>query len=527
MDVDMCRLTRDLLPLYEQELLSAEIHGLVEEHIRSCDECMVLLRAYEEVEPRYVEPRVEPDLPRDLNAMAGRFLKRLKTIGLVLGTALVIITGAGGVIAFRLGEATKTVQAQRLPMEVSSASEYARLVVPGWARAEALGMVVPLGAIQTIPGTEAKITFESAWYGGDRFYILYTVSDANRENLMATEAWIDPPARAGASRNLGQPLTTGNQYGGISEAGFHQVLVFDRYSEAPSGRHLALTVTKWRMVSPDHGVTDIGGGGAVSITLPMDAKFLKEVVSVYSIGEARTRLGRTIYLDRIEVSTREARLLGSVQLLPGETAPSLGAALHFGSENRTVESIEWNPSSDPGRFDFVARTSAPNNWPSPLYLELRSVGFQTALTLEAPIPWSRLIQTASDQMDSIAEKDQIRMSVYDGALVFASMSASGLGFRVDHPNQSVPYVTMASEVWQYSSDTGSGVRLVGASDETWAEFGVGDGSINSQSGQGLMLHFWEGVPQSLAAGPILFQFVHPRARMVLDEAWPILGVLPK
>lgn len=101
-----CEVIRDLLPLYHDDVCSAESKALVAEHLESCEPCrreLDLLNTELEIH------RIEPNMEKALNAVSTAW-KRVKKRSFVKGTVIAAL-----ICAMLIGAFTVLTQWKRIP----------------------------------------------------------------------------------------------------------------------------------------------------------------------------------------------------------------------------------------------------------------------------------------------------------------------------------------------------------------------------------------------------------------------------
>lgn len=86
-----CSVVRDLLPLYLEEMTSADTAAFLQTHLKECPDCAAALEAMRRKDPTDAVPPAEPDT-RELEAMLRTLRRRFrKKQGRVLGIVLAIV----------------------------------------------------------------------------------------------------------------------------------------------------------------------------------------------------------------------------------------------------------------------------------------------------------------------------------------------------------------------------------------------------------------------------------------------------
>ena len=98
-----CELIEDLIPLYIEEELSHTTKEIVEEHIKECKNCGLLLQEYSSDELKVED--FKEDLPK-ANTFK-RWMKRLKVWGIIISVVILIGFIATGALGYKIGEDSK------------------------------------------------------------------------------------------------------------------------------------------------------------------------------------------------------------------------------------------------------------------------------------------------------------------------------------------------------------------------------------------------------------------------------------
>jgi hypothetical protein len=417
----------------------------------------------------------------------------------------------------------------QIPRRVTGSDEVARRAVPGWVRAEEQGLVVAVGVTEPVRSTEAAITIEKAWYSARQIYMLYTVTAPKGEYIVPTGAFLWPDAAGeGDSRWGTTDWTKLRQWGGFSRAGFHGVLVFDA-SQSPVGSsdRLRLEVRDWAPVSPESGVdTGRRAGRELVMTLPWRPDYAVEPApEVVSVGMEKSWLGRTLAVERLEVSIGRTRLTGWIRLPEGERDPRLGASLRIGNQVLELKEFRREPGGAAGVYRFTATFDGPNHWPAPVKLDLSGIGFETDRTLEWPVPYAKYSRDQRAELRLMDQADRVTVPFYDSSLTSILTWAGGVSVEQKDPTGRPPYVRASLEIG------GRGMGPLDPGFEVWNEdgrvitnMGGGGGNIWSDGRQGVSVN-WE---QSEAEGfrwtdRLVLRYVQPGADMVLKETWDLVA----
>lgn len=500
MSLNLCRLTEDVLPLYVDDLLSPEIRGAVEEHARSCSACASLLAGGGTAAPPSA-PTPEPPAFQD---SANRLAARLRRILLTALAGLLVLLMAVSVTSYQAGQRGPVTGRQ--PLRVRSAADFAARAVPGWERAHESGLLIRLGATYPIPHTPASVTLEDAWFGPDTIYILYTVKAPEGRHMMTTRAHM-----GGDVANF--PKT--HSMGAFSDEGYHQVLVFSSLPAEQRGEYLTLEMFNWAEVSPRTAWESLGQafqvGERVTVKLPYRPDYVKDAMQGFPLHRQETWLGRTLALEKLEIGMHAARLHGWIELLPGETDPTLGVTVRFGKTERTVKRYEADPTEKPNRYQFSITTDPPDTWPVRPAVKFWGLGFHRREPLAVDLAWQKYRGQAEAKP---LPEDARSVAFYDSTLVLDRyyQNAREFSFRVVHPDKPKPYVAL---------DHSQRVEYVGPNGHRITNLGGGGGNWEGQT-VSWSHHFSEEDAEKLEnAAAITLLMTKPKASMHLDETWEL------
>lgn len=499
MSLNLCRLTEDILPLYVDDLLSPETRQALEEHALSCSHCTGLLHGGNAAPPPVPVP-APPPMQNSARSLAAR-LRRILLLSLV--GLLVLLTGVG-VTSYQVGK--RGLVSGRQPLRVRSAADFAANAVPGWKRAQEAGLLVRLGATYPIPHTPASVTLEDAWFGPDDVYILYTVKAPEGRHMMATRAHMGPDV---ANFPQKHPM------GAFSDEGYHQVLVFSSLPEDVRTEYLTLDMFNWVEVSPRTAWESLGQafqmGEKVTVTLPYRPDYVKDATQSFPLHRQTTWLGRTLSLEKLEVGMHEARLHGWIELPEGETDPTLGVTLLFGSAERPTRYYEATPTDRPNRYRFTISTDAPDTWPSRPAVKLWALGFRRVEPFAVDLAWQKY---RSQERSKPAPEDALSVPYYDSVLRLEQYFAYGqeLSFRVVHPEGPKPYVVL---------DHNQRAEILAPNGHRIKELGGGSGSWEGRTVSWSLSFGDEDAIKLEDAASIRLLLPAARATLILDETWDL------
>lgn len=528
MQIDLCALTEDLLPLYADDLLSPATRQLLEQHAAACPACRERLRAAGIQHP----PPAPTDLPR-LERPARAFFRRLSRLlyaGLAAVVALLVATGSLGYVAGRQSLHDR----QRIPQRVAGAEELARQAIPGWDRATAHGLVMDVGVTERIPRTDAAITVEKAWFSSRQVYVLYTVTAPEDRYWFPVEALLrdDNPDRI-----LDDGRTPWNRladWGGVSPEGFHSVLIFNRVEPYPGRSRLRLVLRQWMRLDPRSGPQHLGTDNTfwedLEILLPWNEAYLAEPPpEVIPWRHQHTWLGRTLALDALEVGVGETRLTGTISLPAGERDPRLYATLVIGNQELEGGYYALEPAGEPGRYRFTLSYDGPDRWPAPVELRLHAIDFVTDQVLEWPVNWAKYREPAPADDRPMDPEDQVSLPFYDSELVSTHADDSGVAIEQRTPKRKPPYVKSSLHMGGRGipPDLGPGFEIVNDDGEVMTNLGgfgglVYEGPDGKDVRERVAAIWWDELPESFRRSErLIVRYVHPSATLVLDETWTL------
>lgn len=428
MQINSCKMTEDLYPLYIDNLLSPESRQFVEDHLNQCAACRKKLDLptgdWDFSIPLSLDEQAEGAKYDAAGHFVHKIRRRLRN-SLILVVVLLLMVSS---VSFYYGEQNSG----ETPLKVASATDYAQKTIPGWNRAEQAGLIQPLGITKPIPGTNATVTFEKVWYTKNYTFVLYTVKEPKRQYYFASRAGLNIPPSPNLVDNPSMVYFI-NRLGGISPSGLHQVLVFGGYSPPVPYNKLTLTITGWLQVpfSPnDYGKPEIRG--QVAVTLPLKDEYLKDSLQTVNLNQQMNFRDHSLSLKKLEVGWSETKLYGQITLQPGETFPDLNGALKCGDQAAYFNSFEaLELTNQPHTYTFIATAPPLNQWPAKLELQIKELSFRTATTLSFPFSWSKYQNTAGDVI--LPDKEQISRTFYDGAIKLWQVngqSRRGVTFKV-------------------------------------------------------------------------------------------------
>lgn len=120
-----CEVIQDLLPLYHDDVLSAESCKIVGEHLQTCERCKETLKGYDEIIGRQSEPDGEQPLATGFKALHRKL--RRKTI---LIAALAVVCTAVLTVGVATSQKTYASQITVRPVSVSATSTASAVATP-------------------------------------------------------------------------------------------------------------------------------------------------------------------------------------------------------------------------------------------------------------------------------------------------------------------------------------------------------------------------------------------------------------
>lgn len=536
MNIDLCTLTEDLLPLYAEDLLSPVTRQLLEQHADGCPACRERLR-----ETRAPQPPPAPAEPPRLERPARAFFWRLQRILSAGLAAVVLLMVATGTLSYLLGRRSHW-EREQIPARVSGAEELARRAIPGWERATSHGLVLDVGVTERIPRTDAAVTIEKAWYSGRQVYLLYTVTAPEGGYWFPTEAYLLDGTQDRVLTHGGTDWGHLATWGGFSAEGFHAVLILNGIDPEPGGTHVELVLRPWMRIDPRTGPQRTGVGATMwaelRIRLPWEDDYLREPApEVVPWPRQHTWLGRTLALEALEVGIGRTRLTGTITLPQGERDPVLHATLIIG-EQELHGRYAAQPVGEPGRYRFTITYDGLNQWPAPVGLRLQGITFVTDQVLEWPVNWAKYRERTSSRDGEMDPADQVSLPFYDSELVARFATDSGVGIEQRTPRREPPYVRSALRMGgRLPLETaepgeppalGPGFEIENDAREVMTNLGGAAGRDDIRANEErirVWAMWWNELPESFRRSErIIVRYVHPSATLVLDETWTAPGV---
>lgn len=355
--------------------------------------------------------------------------KGLAWIGALLLTAAVGLAGCGA-------------QPNLTPAEW--AEGFAGGVIPGWQRAAEQGLLVPLDLTAEIPGSEAAITLNKAWYSGRQAYIVFTVTAPDEAYVAPASAELSGEPGTPAIAEFVEPWYYLEPWGVFTDGGYHSALIFRNLSVPEGTESLTLTLQNWQSVVPEEstseGARDTSGLGPVQLTLPWDPKYLEEPNPfVTSLDFNQEWLGRSLKLTEMRVGTGRIELTGELKLEAAESHPAVRGSLKVeGQELPIVEQI--TSQQGPGSYQITLITDGPNTWPAMVEFYVKGINFNTSGTLEWPVNWAPYRDQADGTPTVLRKDDQQSAEFFESVLTAKWASGGGIIIQQDEKNEKPPFI---------------------------------------------------------------------------------------
>lgn len=529
MKIDYCKLTEDLLPLYADNLVSPETKELLDWHLDQCSDCRKkYLGTTDKLEAEQPLTGLEEDARY---ASARKFIITFRRRARGIAISILILFILFSITSFWLGQTSYSYMEK--PLQVQSADNYAEKVVPGWSRAELTGQIVDLDITKPIEGTLAEVTFEKVWFNQLYTIVLYTIKDPEGKFYLASGEGIDLSPDKSRYENQGMhPF--GNRFGGISESGMHQVMVFSGYEfyspttwysgtedqithsheyPVPESIPLVLTIPKWVQgpFPPKSYANHQEIDSEMSLPLVLKSEYFQEKVETIQLDQTLEWKDRKATLNTLEVGLSKNRLFGRIELPEGETNPNLQGYFQVGDQQAWLSTEMLEPTTEPNTFEFIAYSDPFNQWPEPLELRITGIRFQTSEILTFPLNWSNY-QNVKNKM-LINNEEQSPQTSYDSTIRIWQIVKEGVNFKTDKPSVIENPVVIEPEITgKFEVVNENGEILSSYTGNTWS------GNIfgNEDIGFGFAIDrtdpFWK------TSKHVTFRFIDPMARIVLDES---------
>lgn len=506
MKIDQCKLCEDLLPLYEDDLVSPETKEFLEWHLSQCSYCQ---SKYHEISAKLeAEQPITGLQEEERYESARRFLltirQKAKGIAAIIFICLVFLS----LTSFWLGQSSYSDK----PLKVKSADEYASKVVPGWNRAEQSGQIVTLDVSKPIEGTQAEVTFEKVWFNERYTVVLYTVTDPEGNYYQASGEGIDlSPDQTMANNSGMRPF--GSRFGGISQTGMHNIMVFLGYQSVPeTDQHLTLTIPRW--YQGPFPPTDYSRSkeihSQVSVSFELKNAYLEEQTETIVLNNTLEWNGRKITLHKLEVGFSKNILYGKIELPPNESNPSLQGYFKIGDEKAGFTEQNIKPAAEPNTFNFVVYSNPFNEWPAPVELHLDGLRFQTSEVLTFPFSWYKYKDI--QEIKSIEGEEQAPQTSYDSTIRLWEIDRKGLSFKIDEPSGKKQPIIMEPEMsGKLEILNEEGHILSSHAGGSWS------GNIFGNKDIGFGFEIDRTEPFWQTSNTIILRIHNPMAKMILDE----------
>lgn len=436
--------------------------------------------------------------------------RRLARIGALLLAAAVASSGCS------IGQANRT--------PTQWAEDYASGVVPGWNRAVANNLVVPLDITAEIPGSDATITLDDAWYSGRQTYILYTVTAPDDGYVMPVTAQLGTEAGNSDYADSRNPWSYLDPWGVFTDGGFHSVLIFGNLSVPEGTESMTLTLQDWKAVVPEESenaqVADDSSLGQVVVTLPWDSAYLEEPEpDVIPLSFEQEWNGRSLRLEEMQVGIGRIRLEGDITLLENERDPWLQGYLETQDQEGSQQLwlMEISPTQTaPGQYHFVAVADGPSTWPATVNLSLQGIRFTTDSTLEWTIPWSSYRENTAAA--PVEDADQQKVAFYDSVLTSKWAGNGTVVINQEETETGAPYVTAMLYYAGRKQADQPGWEVADAAGQVDLSPVVSTCPEGLESCEGYAV----SIPDSLqGADNLILRYVNPTAGLVINDSWKL------
>lgn len=515
MKIDYCKVVEDLMPLYYDELVSQETREFIKSHLGQCNCCR---EKYENLSAKVPISKVDivNASREDKYKSAQEFLLKVKKRMYLLGVLVLIIVLMVSAGSFFYGKRLN----HDGPIKVESAEDFASKVVPGWQRAQRSGQVVDLGISKPIPGTSAVITFEKVWYTSSYTYVLYTVKEPDKKYVMASAKEIDIPVDKNMRNNLSmEPLS--QRWGGISPAGYHQVMVFLGYNTPVPARQLILTASNWIApkvsMKPD---TANAIEGKVSVQLPLSDEFLTERSEKIKLDQSYDWEGRSLHLTGLEVGSSRTLLYGEVELQPGETLNGIEGTIKCGQQWTGLSYESIVPGDTPNSFKFVFYGEPLSEWPGEVSLDIKALEFKTPDTLTLPVDWS--LYADKKEKIKIPLRQEKAASFYDSTIRLWTVEPDKwINLEIVEPSKAFqknePYITISTNIWiDPSGNYSSGLKVTNENGHILRIDGTAGGNIEGDSKIGIGFGIAPEDVRWKSSKEIIITINKPTARLIVN-----------
>lgn len=324
------------------------------------------------------------------------------------------------------------------------AEQYAVGVISGWERAAEMDLLVPLDLTAEIPGSQATITLNEAWYSGRQAYIIFTVTAPDGAYVTPTTAHLNGGPGTSDFAEARSPWYYLDPWGVFTDGGYHSALIFGNLSVPEGIESLTLTLQDWQPVVPQEstgeGALDTSSLGPVQLTLPWDPQYLEEPEpAVVPLNFHQEWVGRSLSLTEMRVSAGRIELKGELTLLDGERQPAVRGSLKVGGQELQIAE-EMTTEQGPGSYQITLITDGPNAWPAPVELELKGINFNTSGTLEWPVDWAKYGNQPEGTPAPLEAGDQQSNQFFDSVLTTKWAGGGSIIVQQEENQEKAPFV---------------------------------------------------------------------------------------
>lgn len=260
------------------------------------------------------------------------------------------------------------------------------------------------------------------------------------------------------------------------------------------------------------------------VPIPWQSAYLNAPpAEVRTLSQSKSWLGRTLWVDRLEVATGEIRLMGQVDLAEGEASPYPYVQLQVGDQVLTSKGMKVEKADGMGRYRFTAEFDGPNRWPTAVTLQIRGIAFVTERVLEWPINWAKYRNQTESK--PLAKGDRVAVQFYDSVLTSWMVTDSGAGVEVKYPTGKPPHVGWGNVAGggrgHEDSELGPGFELVNEAGDRMTSMGGGGG--NDGKRETIAAIWGDHMPDALRQSDRLtLRYVNPQAVLTLEETWVLI-----
>jgi hypothetical protein len=515
--INYCKVVEDIMPLYCDELVSKETEEFIGDHMEQCSDCR---GKYENIRSELPAAKLEvvQEVEEEKFNSAKKFLFKVRRRAYLSGILALIIIFIAGAGSFYYGKQYNG----DTPIKVKSAEDFANRVVPGWERAQKTGQVVDLSITKNIPGTAAEVTFEKVWYTPSYTYVLYTVKEPKKKYLMATTKEIDiAPDKVMRSNPSMEPF--GQRWGGISKAGYHQVMVFLGYNTPVPSSELTLKASGW--IRPGFSLTTGKGKAveqAIEVKIPLADEYLVQKSSNIKLDKTYEWKGRSIHLTGLEVESSKTLLYGEARLKHGETLHGIDGLIKCGDQTAWLNYESITKGEEANSFKFVFYGNALNQWPGDISLEIKAIEFRTSDTITIPVDLS--LYADKKEKIKVSLSKETTAAFYDSSIrLWTIEPEKWINLEIVEPlkksKAKEPYVTLRPDIWiDPVNNYSSGLKVINEKGNTLEVSNTAVGNLEGSNKVGI--GFGIDGEDSLwkDSKNITIEINKPIARLVVDQS---------